>query len=683
MGGSSDALAKAQRKLAKAEKSGDVERIAKAKRKLAALEVPEDTAAAKRPRVSSEPATHPAEDIVSADELSKLRSKLAKAQAKGDTAKEAKYRRKLDEMLAAAGDAAAAVHKRKKARRAAEKATKEPSVSAPSLLDVKSSDLPEGASLLLFHQYVSPEWTADEQARVVAKCQALAEEGNLQGRCRVAPEGCCGALTGPFERIRDFCQGLRAWKPAHFGSTDFKLAHGLTSSQEFQELNIFPVSELVSFGFAKGTAPPLSQAGTYISAQDFHKKLAQPDVVVVDVRNTYETAIGHFTPPPGGAELLDPRIRRTGDFPAWLGSSETRGKLSGKQVMMYCNDGMRCERATALLRQLGIRVKEVFQLFGGVHRYLEEFKDGGYWSGKNYVFDRRFAHGAVEGYKTDQVISVCAACGEPWDRYRGKKKCSVCRVPLLVCTPCQERKQDKYKMVRCPDCIEEGAMPEHKAAKSDKQPDADAKKRKEGNKHTDEIDWDDVAAVSNPGKCTRLYLGNLPFSIEEEALKKVLPPMTHIFWATDKESGKFYGTAFVEMATPEDAGKAVAKNGMTILGRAVKIEYCPPREGTTWPPVQNEGGGGDQAFEPMRERPDPYCKKFFMANVSYNATDDDVYAFFENADISQVRWLTHKNTGEFKGCGFIEFMSPTAADIASLRHGEKMCGRRVRLDWAE
>ena len=77
--------------------------------------------------------------------------------------------------------------------------------------------------------------------------------------------------------------------------------------------------------------------------------MQQKNTVIIDVRNAYESAIGHFAPPPGGAELIDPKMRNSREFPKWLHAPETQKKLDGKNVMMYCTGGIRCERASALL----------------------------------------------------------------------------------------------------------------------------------------------------------------------------------------------------------------------------------------------------------------------------------------------------------------------------------------------
>ena len=83
-------------------------------------------------------------------------------------------------------------------------------------------------------------------------------------------------------------------------------------------------------------------------------------------------------------------IRRTGaqstDFPSWLAEPETKKKLEGKTVMMFCTGGIRCERASAYLNtKMGEDVKGVYQLQGGIERYLQAFPEGGFWRGKNFV----------------------------------------------------------------------------------------------------------------------------------------------------------------------------------------------------------------------------------------------------------------------------------------------------------
>jgi rhodanese-related sulfurtransferase len=252
-----------------------------------------------------------------------------------------------------------------------------------------------------------------------------------------------------------------------------------------------------------------------LEPQDYHQKLSEPNTVVIDVRNTYESDIGRFGKQEGigGATLIVPEMRKSTDFPAWINKEETKQKLQGKNVLMYCTGGVRCERASALLKkEYGDSVEGVYQLQGGIEKYLLQFPDGGFWHGKNYVFDKREAfsvdnregvggvlkvgsaavvpasastcgnEGAaaapekkkkkrkraeVEGPPAEGILGVCVACSVPWDRYIGKKKCAMCGVPVLMCEKCCTKKADKplpssstktpapTAVLRCPLCVAE------------------------------------------------------------------------------------------------------------------------------------------------------------------------------------------------------------------------------------
>jgi len=159
----------------------------------------------------------------------------------------------------------------------------------------------------------------------------------------------------------------------------------------------------------------------------------------------------------------------------------------------------------------------------------------------------------------------------------------------------------------------------------------------------------------NPQGVTRLFLGNLPFAVDETSLSEFLPgEVTHIKWITDKETGKFYGSAFCEMDTSASAAEAVAKAGSQLMGRPVKINYAPAREGDIWPPVKKVVSGGGQAggsgVKSMSEKPEG-CVKLFVGNLSYDIDDDGIIKFFANVDaeVKAVRWLHHQDSGDFKG----------------------------------
>ena len=132
-------------------------------------------------------------------------------------------------------------------------------------------------------------------------------------------------------------------------------------------------------------APSLKQfGGTHLEADQYHEAMKDPEAVIIDVRNAYESAIGHFKPPESGAKLIDPNMRNSIEFPKWLNSQETKKKLAGKKVLMYCTGGIRCERATALLNQMSavgddLNLKGVYHCRGGIERYVKTYAEGGYW----------------------------------------------------------------------------------------------------------------------------------------------------------------------------------------------------------------------------------------------------------------------------------------------------------------
>ena len=121
---------------------------------------------------------------------------------------------------------------------------------------------------------------------------------------------------------------------------------------------------------------------------------------------------------------------------------------------------------------MGDSVQGVYQLKGGIENYIKAFPDGGFWRGKNFVFDKREAvtvdnpdgYGGVirkmeKSTNDDRLPSYCCICKIKWDRYVGKKKCYCCGVPVLMCDVCMSKKPDKSPdlqlSVRCPLCVAE------------------------------------------------------------------------------------------------------------------------------------------------------------------------------------------------------------------------------------
>ena len=98
-------------------------------------------------------------------------------------------------------------------------------------------------------------------------------------------------------------------------------------------------------------------------------------------------------------------------------------------------------------------------------------------------------------------------------------------------------------------------------------------------------DYNTITPAPNPENITRLFLGNMcTKNMNEDILCELFPEITHLMWLTDRKSGKFFGKAFVEMATPESAAIAVAKNGTKVLGRPISVKYQKADPKDRWPP---------------------------------------------------------------------------------------------------
>lgn len=187
-------------------------------------------------------------------------------------------------------------------------------------------------TLLLFYQYVEPQWTAPKYNLAKQELAELANAAGVTGRMRVAREGLNCTLTGTADSIRDFCDRLRKYDPV-FCQTEFKLTHDLPDKQRFRELKLIPVLELVHYGLEGDKAPPIHRYhGTHLEPKEYHAKLADKETVVIDVRNHYEAVIGRFDPP--NSKWLDPKMRKSTSFPVWLDDPNTKKELANKQVLM-------------------------------------------------------------------------------------------------------------------------------------------------------------------------------------------------------------------------------------------------------------------------------------------------------------------------------------------------------------
>ena len=464
----------------------------------------------------------------------------------------------------------------------------------------------EGISQILFYQYVEPVWSARRQKQALAEFHRLAKLHDVTGRGRIALEGVNCTLTASAEGARAFCEGLRAWDPELFNDTDFKLTDGVPRETKFKALTLKSTQELVAYGLGGERAPLLIQnTAKHVEADEYHAMLARKDTVVIDVRNYYETNIGRIEPPPGGAEFLDPMMRNSREFPKWLNAPETKEKLRGKKVMMYCTGGIRCERATALLSQMeraegDVETQGIYHVRGGIDRYLKTFPEGGYWRGRNYLFDLRGEQKPEDKSETQvsrETKSACCVCKSPFDLYKGKHACSnkECKVPVIVCDGCRKRAEGELKAsLLCPLCERGHELRDLPL------PDLVGQKRKlalAGNAFGVDAGSKKPKKTHEPSKF--VHVARLPLIVTATDVRLALAGVdttarghsrlvsateggSRVEWIADRDTGFFYGAAFVEFPTTADAERAVerATTAPPKVGggkRRARVNFAPAR----------------------------------------------------------------------------------------------------------
>ena len=222
---------------------------------------------------------------------------------------------------------------------------------------------------------------------------------SICGTLLLAPEGINGTIAahpGEIETMIDFLD-------QKFGILDgakaceFKYSHA--SEQPFNRFKVRPKKELITL--RKPEADPNVHVGEYVEAQDWNDLINDPEVVLVDTRNDYETKVGIFE----GA--IDPDMKVFTEFPDWV--EENLDPDKHKKVAMFCTGGIRCEKASAYMLAQGF--ENVYHLKGGILKYLETVnEEDSKWDGDCFVFDQRVAvgHGLKEG-----DWKVCHACREP------------------------------------------------------------------------------------------------------------------------------------------------------------------------------------------------------------------------------------------------------------------------------
>jgi UPF0176 protein len=192
----------------------------------------------------------------------------------------------------------------------------------------------------------------------------------------------------------------------------------------FLKLTIKVRDKIVADGLNDATFD-VTNIGVHLKANEFNKILENPDTIVVDFRNHYESEIGHFK----GAITPDVETFRE-SLP--IINEQLKEYKEDKNLVMYCTGGIRCEKASAYFKHQGF--KNVFQLEGGIINYAKQIKEEGLESkfiGKNFVFDHRLGERI-----TDDIVSQCHQCGKPCDNHTNCEN-EGCHLLFIQCDECK------------------------------------------------------------------------------------------------------------------------------------------------------------------------------------------------------------------------------------------------------
>jgi len=192
---------------------------------------------------------------------------------------------------------------------------------------------------------------------------------------------------------------------------------------------------------------------------------------------------------------------------------------------------------------------------------------------------------------------------------------------------------------------------------------------------------DNSKASSNPNANEKLFIGNLSFDIDDDGIKaffKDCGEIVDVFWLKDRDTDRFKGCGFVTFESVDAACKAVEMNGQECMGREIRIDFAKPRPGGNKPKKGRE-------TRPLSEKPEG-CLTVFCGNLSFDIDDTKMQEFATEAgcgEIAHIRWLTDRDTGDFKGCGFIEFADTADVDKFVTKNGADLMGRNIRCDYAK
>lgn len=260
-----------------------------------------------------------------------------------------------------------------------------------------------------FYHFVELSNYYDMKPEITIAC----DNAELKGTILLAEEGINATISGNRNSINSIFNFLRS--DCRLESLTWR--ESIAQFQPFSKMKVRLKNEIVNLGIRD---LDISLKGKYINPEHWDDFISQPDVLVIDTRNEYEVKLGKFN------NAINPHTMCFRDFPQW---AKTFSENRDQKIAMYCTGGIRCEKSTAYMKNLGF--SDVYHLRGGILSYLEKTDNkSGNWEGECFVFDDRVA---IDHSLTPSEKIKCIFCSEKVSTDELK---SVPR-GQVVCTNCE------------------------------------------------------------------------------------------------------------------------------------------------------------------------------------------------------------------------------------------------------
>ena len=262
----------------------------------------------------------------------------------------------------------------------------------------------------------------DNPLEVQISLKKILKKLSIYGTILVGNEGINGTIAAKNEKNLNkaliYLKNLKG-----FNDLDIKFSD--SKKNPFIRLKIKLKQEIVTIG--DKSIDPTKSVGEYVNPEDWNSLLEEENILLIDTRNDYEYSIGSFK------DSINPKTQKFRDFPKWLKDQDfTHEDKNNKKVAMFCTGGIRCEKASSLMKNEGF--KEVYHLKGGILKYFESVsKEKSLWNGECFVFDDRVS------VKHDLSVG-------DYDM------CHGCRMPI---TETDKTSQKYIRGVSCPNCYDQ------------------------------------------------------------------------------------------------------------------------------------------------------------------------------------------------------------------------------------